>query len=78
LKSKPKKEQLDGIKKFYDFSIPDEFIIVGKTVYIYCSRGYRDTKFGSNFFEKKLKVRASTRNWRTALKVNELLAENVV
>ncbi|RRB02322.1 DUF1697 domain-containing protein [Larkinella rosea] len=47
----------------------DRFIIVGKDVYVYCPGGYGNTKLSNTFFENKLKVTATTRNWRT---VNEL------
>ena len=47
----------------------DEFVIVGKNVYLYCVNSYHKTKLSNNFFENKLKVTATTRNWKT---VNEL------
>ncbi|GAB3929448.1 DUF1697 domain-containing protein [Larkinella terrae] len=48
----------------------DRFSIVGKDVYVYCPGGYGNTKLSNTFFENKLKVTATTRNWRS---VNELL-----
>ncbi len=54
-----------------DYSAPpDDFLINGETVYIYCPGGYGNTKLNNNFFERKLKTRATTRNWKTS---NELL-----
>jgi len=50
--------------------LPDEFIISGKAIYLHCPNGYGNTKLNNNFFENKLKVSATTRNWKT---VNELL-----
>jgi uncharacterized protein (DUF1697 family) len=50
---------------------PDQFIISGKEVYLYCPNGYGNTKLTNNFFENKLKVTATTRNWKTT---NELLS----
>lgn len=47
----------------------DEFVIVEKNVYLYCVNSYHKTKLSNTFFESKLKVTATTRNWRT---VNEL------
>ena len=58
-------QKLDNI----DFS-PDEFIIDGLNIYVYCPNGYGRTKLSNNFFESKLKVTATTRNWKT---VNKLL-----
>ncbi len=48
---------------------PDRFIILEKEAYIYCPDGYGNTKLNNSFFESKLKVTATTRNWKT---VNEL------
>lgn len=39
-------------------------------IYLYLPTGYGRTKLNNNFFEKKLKIVATTRNWKT---VNELL-----
>jgi uncharacterized protein (DUF1697 family) len=45
--------------------IQDEFIICDKEVFLLCPNGYGKTKFSNSFFEKKLKVSATTRNWKT-------------
>lgn len=49
----------------------DEFIISDKVIYLSCPKGHGNSKLSNNFFENKLKVTATTRNWRT---VNELLS----
>ncbi len=49
---------------------PDEFVISGAAIYLFCPGGYGNTKLNNNFFESKLKVTATTRNWKT---VNELV-----
>lgn len=56
----------DLIKKLTegDFG-PERFVIDDKTIYLYCPVGYGEAKLNNNFFEKKLKVVATTRNWRT-------------
>ena len=54
-----------------DYS-PDRFFIMGKDIYLYCPGGYRDTKLSNNLFEKKLQVKATTRNWRTARTLTEM------
>jgi uncharacterized protein (DUF1697 family) len=51
--------------------LPDEFVVEGKEIYLYCPGGYGKTKLNNNFFERKLKMEATTRNWKT---VNELVA----
>ncbi|NQY05235.1 MAG: DUF1697 domain-containing protein [Flavobacteriaceae bacterium] len=48
----------------------DEFIHIDDVVHVYCQNGYRKSKLHNNFFEKKLNVKATTRNWNT---VNKLL-----
>ena len=50
--------------------LPDEFHLSEKAVYLYCPNGYGKTKLSNSFFERKLKVSATTRNWKTT---NELL-----
>lgn len=51
---------------------PDEFVISGTAVYLHCPGGYGETKLSSKFFENKLKVSATTRNWNTINKLVEL------
>lgn len=51
---------------------PDRFIISGKEIYLHIPVSYGETKLSNNFFEKKLKVRATTRNWNTVNKLLEL------
>ena len=50
----------------------DEFVISGKSVYLFCPDGYGNTKLSNNFFESKLKVSATTRNWKTIIELNTL------
>lgn len=50
----------------------DEFILSGDIVYLYCRNGYGKTKLTNTFFEKKLKVSATTRNWKTIAKLVEM------
>lgn len=45
--------------------LPDTFEINGCCIYLYIPGGYGNTKLNTNFFEKKLKVSGSTRNWKT-------------
>jgi uncharacterized protein (DUF1697 family) len=45
--------------------LPDEFLVIGKAVYLHCPNGYGNTKLNNTFFENKLKVSATTRNWKT-------------
>ena len=63
LKSRPHDKPLDELA----VAAPggDEFRIGGLEVYLFCPNGYGRTKLSNAFFEKKLKVEATTRNWNT-------------
>lgn len=54
----------------------DAYTIEGKVIYLHTPDGYRNTKFTNGVFEKKLKVQATTRNWRTTTKLFEMITEN--
>lgn len=56
----------------------DKFVINGKDVFIYCEGKYHQSKLTNNFFEKKLQVTATTRNWKTVLKLRELGTQEIV
>lgn len=66
----PEKQLVNSMDQ-YDFS-PDNFVITGKDVFLYCPGGYGKTKLSNAFFEQKLKVKATTRNWRTVNKLFEI------
>lgn len=51
--------------------LPEQFAVRGREIYLWCPNGLRDTAFGNVFFEKKLGVVATARNWNT---VNKALA----
>jgi uncharacterized protein (DUF1697 family) len=69
LSDEPQEDNLDKITGL-SYS-PDEFMIIGKAVYLYCPNGYGNTKLSNKFLENKLKTSATTRNWKTT---NELIA----
>jgi uncharacterized protein (DUF1697 family) len=50
----------------------DEFWVDGREIYLFCPNGYGRTKFSNTFFEKRLDVAATTRNWKTVNAVYEL------
>ena len=70
LKEKPTNESLEKMSSF-NFE-PDQFIIEDKEVFISCAGKYHQSKLTNHFFEKKLNVGATTRNWKTVLKLQEL------
>lgn len=53
--------------------LPDRFIISGTAIYQYFPEGYGRTKLTNTFFENKLKVKATTRNWRTMTVLREMM-----
>jgi uncharacterized protein (DUF1697 family) len=67
LSMEPEKNLVDKIRKEEYF--PDEFYTKGRAVYLYCPQGYGNTKLSNTFFEKKLQVQATTRNWKTVLEL---------
>lgn len=70
LANKPSENFLRNIKS-YNYP-PDRFSIIGREVYLHCPNKYGETKFSNKFFESKLKVIATTRNWNTVTKLIEL------
>jgi len=53
-------------KKVADIDYPpDKFRIIGRDIFIYCPNGFGRTKLYTNFFEKKMKVKGTARNWKT-------------
>jgi uncharacterized protein (DUF1697 family) len=53
----------------------DEFIVGEQEIFLFCPNGYGRTKFSNNFFERKLKVSATTRNWKTVTALAKLATE---
>ena len=54
------------IQKVSDIDYPpDKFKIIDREIYIYCPNGFGRTKLYTNFFEKKIGVIGTARNWRT-------------
>ncbi len=66
---------LEKLEKLKNTDFPsDKFKIIGNNVFIYCSGKYSDSKLTNKFFESKLKITATTRNWKTVIKLNEIAA----
>lgn len=66
----PAKENVADIESIN--YLPDQFIISGKEIYLHIPISYGETKLSNNFFEKKLKIKATTRNWNTVNKLFEM------
>jgi len=54
----------------------EEYEITNDCLYFYSNRGYGNSKFSLNYFEKKLNINATARNYKTMLKLLSLSAEN--
>lgn len=66
----PEKELVDELSKM---TYPnEEFVITDNCIYFYCSVGYGKAKCNNNFFERKLRVTATARNYKTMLKLLSL------
>ncbi len=51
----------------------DEYDIQGDIIYLYLNNGAGKSKLSNNFWESRLKVNATSRNWRTTLKLKEMI-----
>jgi len=70
LATPPKTEFMEALA---NLSYPEEeFVITPECVYISYKNGAGKAKLNNNFFEKKLQVAATTRNYRTLAKLIEM------
>lgn len=53
----------------------EEIMISGKEFYLYCPHGYGKTKLTNTLLESKLKVAATTRNWKTTCELLRMTEE---
>ena len=70
LSALPSKANEDKLKTI-DYA-PEEYLIDGKYIYLFAPNGYGKAKLNNNFFENKLKVSATTRNWKSVHQLFEL------
>jgi uncharacterized protein (DUF1697 family) len=74
LYEEPTVDQRDKVRNV-DYP-PDRFKIIGKEIFIYCPNGFGKTKLYTNFFENKMKVMGTARNWKTINAVLEIAEKN--
>lgn len=74
LASEPDKKLLKELLTT-DFS-PDQVRYVDNTIYTLYATKHSDSKFNNNFFERKLKVTATTRNLNTMRKLVALTTQH--
>ena len=67
----------ESVGEFERLSFENEEFIVHKSwIYFYCSTGYARTKLNNNHIEKILKTKATSRNYRTMMKLLSLCNHN--
>ena len=63
----------ENIKEINLEDYPNEEIFISTNcAYIFCESGYHNAKCGTNYFEKKLHIKATARNYRTMAKLVEM------
>lgn len=67
LSEMPVGEKLDKIGA--ELCRNDEFRVRDKVIYLYCPEGYGKTRLTNGFFENRLNVNATTRNWKTTIEL---------
>lgn len=70
LEKKPKKE--DMIKLLEIEISGDKFEVFNNYIFIQYESRYSNSKLTNDFFEKNLKMTATTRNWKTVMKLLEM------
>ncbi|MCG2460648.1 DUF1697 domain-containing protein [Flavobacteriaceae bacterium F89] len=71
LQTPPEKSLVDSLQRMSDEN--ESFAITPFCVYLHCKKGYGNAKCNNNFFETKLKVAATTRNYKTMIKLLEMV-----
>ncbi|MBK7133131.1 MAG: DUF1697 domain-containing protein [Bacteroidales bacterium] len=71
LHAKPSDIQIDKVSNInYP---PDKFMIKGSEIFIFCPNGFGKTKLYTNFFEKKMGVTGTARNWKTITAILQMV-----
>ncbi len=52
-----------------------EFVVGEQEIFVFCPDGYGRTKLSNNFFENKLKMPATTRNWKTVNALYQMIQD---
>ncbi|GBD87137.1 hypothetical protein BMS3Abin03_01063 [bacterium BMS3Abin03] len=70
LSATPSADNISGLQQYV--AKPDKLVVHNKEVYLYIPNGYGKSKLSNTFIESKLGVEATTRNWKTVVKLYEL------
>ncbi|NND15346.1 MAG: DUF1697 domain-containing protein [Eudoraea sp.] len=54
----------------------EEFTITPSSIYLKCHKGYGRAKCNNNFFERRLNIQATARNWKTITTLEEMALSN--
>jgi uncharacterized protein (DUF1697 family) len=71
LTNRPSREQIAALDA--DRSSPDEFVVVGKDIYLRLPNGVARSKLTNAYFDKALHTIGTARNWRTMTKLCQAL-----
>lgn len=63
LQGEPERSIVDSLTT--SSSSKDKFLVFNKEVYIYCEGGFGKTQYNNQYFEKKLGIVSTIRNWNT-------------
>ncbi len=67
----------EKINRLNEYALENEhFTLMDKDIYLQTEGSYSQSKMTNKLFESKLKVRATTRNWKTMIKLHELSSNN--
>jgi uncharacterized protein (DUF1697 family) len=69
----PEQSKLDDLSRYEDKV--DKFAIGEQEIFLFCPGGYGRTKLSNTFFETKLGVVATTRNWKTVNTLYQMASE---
>ncbi|WP_417876299.1 DUF1697 domain-containing protein [Winogradskyella sediminis] len=70
LSDNPPKKNIDEVS---EKTYPDDtYVIIKDCIYLHCTKGYGRSKFNLNYFERKLNVNATARNYKTMVKLLSL------
>lgn len=71
LSSLPGEKEMKILQKTENYG--KDYCIWEDVVFLHCKEGYGNFKFNNNFFENKLKLTATTRNWKTVVALEAML-----
>lgn len=72
LSQHPKDDNIENLTSYV--KAPEQLLVKNNAVYLYCPEGHGKSKLSNNFIANKLKVNATTRNWKTMAKLHAMLS----